>query len=123
MKRLILSGLLVVQLAAPAWAGFNEGLAAYKRGDYATALSEWRASAQEGHAAAQYDLGLMYYLGEGVEADPTLAYFWFSLALSDQDIPASARAKATNDRRVVANKMTSAQIAEAERLAREWKPK
>ncbi len=29
-------------LTAPAWAGFNEGVAAYQRGDYATALREWR---------------------------------------------------------------------------------
>ena len=77
MKRLILSGLLVVQLAAPAWAGFDEGLAAYKRGDYATALGEWRASAEAGHAASQYDLGLMYYLGEGVERNFREAFKWF----------------------------------------------
>ncbi len=35
MKR-ILAALLLLTLAAPAWAGWNEGVAAHKRGDYAT---------------------------------------------------------------------------------------
>ena len=37
-------------LTAPAWAGFDEGLAAYQRGDYATALREWRPLAEQGDA-------------------------------------------------------------------------
>ncbi len=41
MKR-ILAVLLLLTLAAPAWAGWDEGAAAYKRGDYATALREFR---------------------------------------------------------------------------------
>ncbi len=35
-------------LTAPAWAGFDEGEEAYKRGDYATALREWRPLAERG---------------------------------------------------------------------------
>ncbi len=44
MRRSVAAALvgLVVCLAAPAQAGFDEGLAAYKRGDCATALREWR---------------------------------------------------------------------------------
>ncbi len=42
MKRIIAIAVLMFDLAAPAWAGFDEGTAAYKRGDYATALREWR---------------------------------------------------------------------------------
>ena len=40
MRRLILTAALILGLAAPAWADFDEGLAAAKRGDYATALRE-----------------------------------------------------------------------------------
>ncbi len=35
-------------LTAPAWAGWDEGLAAYQRGDYATAIREWRPLAERG---------------------------------------------------------------------------
>ncbi len=91
--------------------------------DYSEAVKWYRKAAEQGLSRAQYDLGLMYTEGRGVEADLILAYFWFSLALSNQDAPASARAEVTNDRRAVANKMTPAQIGEADRLARQWKPK
>ncbi len=42
MKRLVLTFAILIGLAAPAWAGFAEGVAAYERGDYATALREFR---------------------------------------------------------------------------------
>ncbi len=35
-------------LTAPAWAGFDEAMAAYQRGDYATALHEWHPLADQG---------------------------------------------------------------------------
>ncbi len=56
-------------LTAPAWAGFDEGVAAYQRGDYATALREWRPLAEQGHAPAQFILGIMYEDGQGVPQD------------------------------------------------------
>ncbi len=67
-------------LTAPAWAGFDEGVAAYQRGDYATALREWHPLAEQGGANAGWERG------------------------------------------VVAMKMTPAQLSEAQKLAREWKP-
>ena len=42
MKRVTAFAVLLVVLAAPAWADWDEGVAAYDRGDYATALREWR---------------------------------------------------------------------------------
>ncbi len=56
-------------LTAPARAGFDEGEAAYQRGDYATALREWRPLAEQGNARAQYGLGLMCRKGGGVPQD------------------------------------------------------
>ncbi len=56
---------LVFLLAAPTWADFQEGLDAYKRGDYDTALKEWRLLAEQGDAPAQYGLGFMDQKGKG----------------------------------------------------------
>ena len=47
-------------LASPARAGFDEGVAAYNRGDYAAALREFLPLAQQGNADAQTNLGVMY---------------------------------------------------------------
>ena len=60
MKRLALALAILIGLAAPAWAGFAEGVAAYHRGDYETALRELRPLAEQGDADAQYNLGIMY---------------------------------------------------------------
>jgi len=46
--------------AGSAWADYDDGLAAYNRGDYAAALQEWRPLAEQGDAKAQYNLGVMY---------------------------------------------------------------
>ena len=71
---------LVRMLPLPAWADFQEGLDAYKRGDYDTALKEWRPLADQGLAAAQNNLGAMYINGEGVRRNYVQGYMWLSLA-------------------------------------------
>ncbi len=77
MKRIIVVAVLMFGLAAPAWAGFDEGLAAYKRGDYATALREFRTLAQQGEAKGQNGLGVMYARGQGVAQDDAEAVEWY----------------------------------------------
>ena len=72
--------LSIVGLAAPAWADFNAGEKAYHRGDYATALREWRPLAEQGHAAAQYSLGLLYANGQSVPKDDVQARQWYEKA-------------------------------------------
>ncbi len=181
-------------LTAPAWAGLDEGVAAFDRGDYPTAIREWRplaeqgvASAQallgvmyaegrgvpqdyaeavkwyrkaaeQGHAEAQsnlglmygkglgvpqdyakavkwsrkaaeqgvaeaqYNLGFMYANGQGVPQDYVQAHKWFNLAASKSP-PGENRNRAIKGRGTVAKRMTPAQISEAQKLAREWKPK
>ncbi len=69
MKRIALAAVLLVMLVGPARAGFDEGVAAYGRGDYATALKEFRPLAEQGDADGQFNLGLMYELGRGVTQD------------------------------------------------------
>lgn len=59
---------------------FDKGSEAYESGDFATALQEWRPLAEEGDARAQYNLGLMYELGQGVPQDFTETARWYRLA-------------------------------------------
>ncbi len=121
MKRLVLTIAILIGLAAPAWAEFAEGLAAYKRGDYATALREFRPLAEQGVAEAQYYLGIRYDLGRGVPQDRVQAHLWLSLA-AEGLIDAYSKI-AHRFIKIVAAEMTPAQIAEAKRLAREWTAK
>ncbi len=59
---------------------FSQGVAAYKRGDFATALRIWRPLAEQGDADAQSNLGLMYDNGEGVPENDAEAVRWYRLA-------------------------------------------
>jgi TPR repeat protein len=80
----------------------------------------FRKAADQGHSNGQLNLGLMYEAGRGVPQDYVLAHFWFNLAAAN--MPSGLRDDAVEHRERVANKMTPAQIEEAQRLAREWKP-
>jgi len=61
-------------------ADFQKGLTAYESGDYATALREWKLLAKQGNAVAQFNLGVMYYNGQGVPQDDKTAVKWYRLA-------------------------------------------
>jgi len=109
--------LSIVYLTPPAWADFETGMDAYNREDYATALREWRILAEQGNALAQAKLGLMYKDGLGVLQDFIQAHKWYNLAGANGD------KFATESRDRLAERMTPAQIAEAQQLAREWQLK
>lgn len=76
-----------------------------------------------GLAAAQVNLGLMYANGRGVPQDYVQAHLWLNLAAAGSPEKAETRKGAAENRDIVAAKMAPQQIAEAQRLAREWKPK
>ena len=89
--------------------------------DYAEAVKWVRMAAEQGDAEAQANLGRMYAVGRGVPEDYLQAHMWVNLAASASQGEKNERfAKA---RKRIAEEMTSAQTAEAQRLAREWKPK
>jgi uncharacterized protein len=90
--------------------------------DYAQAAAWYRKAADQGNAAAQFGLGVMYEDEEGVPQDYAQAHMWYDLAASHAEDP-KLRDKATRVRDSLATIMTPAQIAEAQRLASEWKPK
>lgn len=92
--------------------------------DYAAAVSWFRKAANQGNATGQANLGFMYVRGDGVPQDYVQAHMWLNLAASR--LAASEKENrdlAVKHRDLVAAKMTPAQIAEAQKLAREWKPK
>src|SRR5258706_5076550 len=72
---------IVLALAAPAAAeSLEEAVLAYRRADYATALWHYRPLADQGLAVAQFNVGLMYDLGQGVVQDHAEAMKWYHLA-------------------------------------------
>lgn len=66
-------------------AGFEEGKATFKQGDYVTTLKEFKQLAEAGHAKAQTNLGYMYQVGKGVPQDEKMAVAWYRKA-SDQGL-------------------------------------
>ena len=92
--------------------------------DSAEALRWYRLAAWQGHADAQNNLGGMLSRGEGIPEDYVQAHMWFNLAASRFSASeAENRDQAVQVRDTVASKMTPAQLAEAQKLARAWKPK
>jgi uncharacterized protein len=119
---------------------------------YERAKHWFTKAAQQGHAGAQVNLGTIYLVGHGFYQSDQLALFWFRKAADQKDALAFAKlgllhargqgvpqdfiqahmwytlaeangaSKAAEARDVLAQQMTPAQIAEAQKLAREWKP-
>ena len=81
IKTFLAGGLLALALFGAAMAGpFEDGEAAYQKGDYAAAVSYWRPLADQGNAEAQNDLGSMYQLGHGVPQNDAQAIAWYRKA-------------------------------------------
>jgi len=158
MTRLIILAALVsaavtVGSSSVVVAGFNEGFAAYERGDYAAALKEFRALAEQGDAKAQLYLGAMYDNGRGVTQNYKEAVRWYRKAAEQGYAKAQNNLGATYDkgrgvsqdyvqahmwfniaaangeeiarknRDIVEGRMTAADISRARKLAREWMEK
>ena len=125
-------------------------MATFERGDLATALKEFRPLAEQGHAAAQSDLGFMYFKGDGVSQNDAEAVKWWRKAAGQGYVDAQVnlgfmygtgkgvsmnyvkaymwyllanaqgQKEAANNLDIIKNEMTPAQIAEAQAFATEW---
>jgi TPR repeat protein len=115
MQALALAAALASASAADA-APLDDGLAAFHRGDFATALALWTPLAQAGDGSAEYWLGVLYAKGQGVPQDSVHAYMWWTLADTHGD------PNAVFDRDDIETSMTLAELAEAQRLAAQWMP-
>jgi TPR repeat protein len=114
-KRTIVGGaIMAAQLMAfGAFAGpWEDGMAAYNRGDYMPASRVFRALAEQGNPKAQNVLGVMFRRGEGVPKNSVRAHMWFSFAAKRGD------AKAKAELREVSRTMTREEISQAEAMAR-----
>jgi len=80
---------VALTLAGAALAGdFEEALAAYVRGDFATAFRLFQKRANEGDGDAQSNLGVMYAAGQGVAQSSTEAGRWYRKAAEQGNITA-----------------------------------
>jgi hypothetical protein len=94
---------------------YAKGQGVYQDSD--EAIKWFRKAAEQGHAKAQHNLGGMYYDGLGVSKNYITAYMWYCLAASQGH---NDSAKALDN---IIEKMTPAQIAEADKMVSEWKTK
>jgi TPR repeat protein len=84
--------------------------------DFAQALKWYRLAADQNNAFAQNSLGMLYEKGRDVPQDTIRAHMWFNLS------GAQGHAPAVKNRDRLAAAMSREQVAEAQKLAREWKP-
>ena len=136
-------------LSANVTADFWKGFTAYYADDYEIAFREWKASAEQGDSASQYQLGRMYEKGKGVLQDYKEAVKWYTKAAEQGNASAqnnlgfmygngngvlqdnvyahmwfniASSNGSENDRKnrdLAAERMTPAQLAEAQKQARE----
>jgi uncharacterized protein len=76
----------------------------------------FQRAAEQGHPVAKLYLGVMYAEGRGVPQDYVRAHMWFSLSA------AQGEQRAVKTLEMAERRMTPAQIDEARKLARDWKP-
>jgi len=82
--------------------------------DKVSDVDDCRVWAEQGDSLAQDNLGVMYGKGQGVIQDYVMAHMYFNIAAVSGD------ENAIKNRGIVEKKMTASQIAEAQKLAREW---
>ena len=90
--------------------------------DYSEAVKWFRKAAEQGYRMSQLQLGVMYELGLGVRRDFIEAHKWKKLSAASTSTSLK-HSKPGDDLHLIEKKMTPSQIAEAQKLAREWKPK
>src|SRR5215471_17234743 len=127
IKQAFVNSAVAVGLASPA-DGAAEAETAFQKTDYAKALKLARPLAEAGDPRAEAVLGSAYYRGRGVAQNDSEAAKWFRLAADKGNAaarfpPNDARNRAAvKNRDTVAGEMSSDQLAEAQKRAREWKP-
>jgi TPR repeat protein len=116
---------------------YQNGLGVAK--DYEAAVHWYRMAAEQGEFSSQHSLGMMYERGDGVAKDYVEAYKWYNIAIANPDYQkeqAMLREESNDtfhiydgeigqierDLNALESRMTPEQIAEAQRLSRDFKP-
>jgi TPR repeat protein len=114
-KRVLIGGLILAAQILGSWGAvagpWEDGMAAYNRGDYVPAIKVFRAMAAQGDAKAQSLLGAMYRRGQGVAHSPVHAFLWLSRAASRGD------SRAKTELHEVTQTMTPEQLSQARDLS------
>jgi len=114
-KQMILGGLMlaaqILGIAGAVAGPWEDGTAAYNRGDYVPAFRLFRPLAEQGNAKAQNMLGVMHRRGQGVARSSVRAFLWFSRAAARGDAAAKA------ELRDVSQTMTAEELAQAREMA------
>jgi len=84
-RAVFLAVALVFITASAVRADYKAGIAAYRRGDFATAVSEFIPLARDGDARAQRNLGYLYEKGKGVPQNHIEAVKWYRMAAEQGD--------------------------------------
>ena len=116
LKHAFAAILLLSSVAPVAAVPLEDGNAAYKRGDYATAMRILRPLADQGDGMAEIIVGNMYRYNFGVPLDFVSAYMWYSLAA------AHGNSLGTVLLQDITRRMTQKEIAAARTRASELKP-
>ena len=109
----IIGALIFGSIGALLAADFQAGFAAAQKGDYAAALREWTLLAEQGDAVAQFNMGVMYFEGQGVLQDYVSAHMWANIAA------VNGSEMAPELRNAIAKRMTPAQIHAAQKRAKD----
>ena len=77
---MLLAGMLLTACGKAPQQAFQDGLEAYNKGDFKTAMENWKPIADSGDAGAQTNVGLLYSQGKGVKQDYAQAVDWYKKA-------------------------------------------
>jgi uncharacterized protein len=88
--------------------------------DFARAAAWFARAAEQGHPMAQFNMGSLYEDGRGVPEDLVLAHMWFNLAAAAFPWPGDMRSRAFLRRDRVAERLTAAQLRDAQQRATGW---
>ena len=108
---------MMVLGASAAWADYDADRRHREARQPTEALKQWQAAAHAEDRRAMLALGRLYLHGLGVPQDHVLAHMWFTLASSRGEM------EAIEERDTLASRMTPNERAEAEKRAREWRPR
>lgn len=84
------AALALIAMPVAANAGVQEGVEAWRGGDYARAIAEWQPLSEAGDPDAQFNLGQAYKLGRGVPQDMERARDLFGRAARQGHLQAEA---------------------------------
>lgn len=95
----------------------QDGIAAYKQGDFQTAYQAWHQAAENNVAEAQWMLAILLLNGQGVKQDKVAAYSWLTLASEKQ------HKQAMIDRMAIRDRLSAEELMNADTLTKAFRDK